>query len=58
MFAKLSSLFRLVGRTGYARHAAEQSLVAQDKVDIKYRPVHMEPLDNEMEYVPPKVRSY
>lgn len=30
----------------------------QDKTSITYRPVHMEPLDNEMEYVPPKVRSY
>ena len=30
----------------------------QKKVKIDYRPVHMEPLDSEMEYIPPKVRSY
>lgn len=30
----------------------------QTKVKIDYRPVHMQPLDSEMEHVPPKVRSY
>lgn len=28
------------------------------RVKIDYRPVHMKPLDNEMEYVPPKPRVY
>merc|ERR1712113_1295829 len=28
------------------------------KINVKYRPVHSEPLDDEMEYVPPKVRVY
>lgn len=28
------------------------------KVHIDYRPVHMQPLDSEMEYVPPKARVY
>jgi succinate dehydrogenase/fumarate reductase flavoprotein subunit len=28
------------------------------KVTLKYRPVHNEPLDNEMEYVPPVDRVY
>jgi len=29
-----------------------------NKVDIEYRPVHTQPLDDEMEHVPPKVRVY
>ena len=28
------------------------------KVDLKYRPVHLQPLSNEVESFPPKVRSY
>ncbi|GAB4819063.1 hypothetical protein N2152v2_006109 [Parachlorella kessleri] len=28
------------------------------KVSIDYRPVHMQPLDNEMEHIPPKPRVY
>ncbi|QDZ22474.1 flavoprotein subunit of succinate dehydrogenase [Chloropicon primus] len=30
----------------------------ENKVDIEYRPVHTQPLDDEMEHVPPKVRVY
>lgn len=33
-------------------------LYVQTKVKIDYRPVHMQPLDKEMEHIPPKVRSY
>lgn len=29
-----------------------------NKVAIDYRPVHMQPLDNEMAHVPPKARVY
>lgn len=29
-----------------------------NRVTIDYRPVHMKPLDNEMEYIPPKPRVY
>lgn len=29
-----------------------------NRVKIDYRPVHMKPLDEEMEYVPPKPRVY
>ena len=29
-----------------------------DKTKIEYRPVHTQPLDDEMEHVPPKVRVY
>ena len=29
-----------------------------NKVDIGYRPVHTQPLDDEMEHIPPKVRVY
>lgn len=28
------------------------------KVDIEYRPVHDQPLDSEMEHIPPKARVY
>lgn len=28
------------------------------QVDIAYRPVHMQPLDSEMMYIPPKARTY
>lgn len=28
------------------------------KVDIEYKPVHDQPLDNEMEHIPPKPRVY
>ena len=28
------------------------------KVEIDYRPVHMQPLDDEMEHIPPKARTY
>lgn len=28
------------------------------QVKIDYRPVHMQPLDNEMEHIPPKPRVY
>ncbi|KIY99982.1 succinate dehydrogenase (ubiquinone) flavoprotein subunit [Monoraphidium neglectum] len=31
---------------------------SKDKVRIDYRPVHMQPLDSEMEHVPPKARVY
>jgi succinate dehydrogenase (ubiquinone) flavoprotein subunit len=31
---------------------------AKSKVRIDYRPVHSQPLDSEMEYVPPKARVY
>jgi len=31
---------------------------SKDKVKIAYRPVHMQPLDKEMEHVPPKARVY
>ena len=27
------------------------------KVEIDYRPVHMQPLDDEMEHIPPKART-
>lgn len=37
---------------------AKNQFAMQDKVKIDYRPVHMEPLDKEMEHIPPKVRSY
>mmetsp|Transcript_2246 Transcript_2246/g.5755 ORF Transcript_2246/g.5755 Transcript_2246/m.5755 type:complete len:646 (+) Transcript_2246:18-1955(+) len=30
----------------------------ENKVDIQYRPVHMQPLDSEMLYIPPKARTY
>ena len=30
----------------------------QDKVKIDYRPVHDQPMDSEMEHVPPKARTY
>lgn len=30
----------------------------KDRVRIDYRPVHMQPLDSEMEHVPPKARVY
>lgn len=30
----------------------------QDAVTIDYRPVHDQPLDKEMEHVPPKARVY
>lgn len=30
----------------------------QDAIKIGYRPVHDKPLDDEMEYVPPKARTY
>lgn len=30
----------------------------KDKVDIAYRPVHLQPLDKEMEFVVPKPRVY
>lgn len=29
-----------------------------NKVNIDYRPVHLQPLDNEMEHIPPKPRVY
>ena len=29
-----------------------------DRVRINYRPVHDQPMDNEMEHVPPKPRVY
>ncbi|KAK9828846.1 hypothetical protein WJX72_002385 [[Myrmecia] bisecta] len=31
---------------------------SKDKVKIGYRPVHSQPLDNEMPHVPPKARTY
>eukprot|EP00775_Hariotina_reticulata_P006822 gene6822-7039_t len=31
---------------------------AKDRVKIDYRPVHMQPLDSEMEHIPPKARVY
>ncbi len=31
---------------------------AGSKVGIDYRPVHMQPLDSEMQHVPPKARVY
>jgi len=31
---------------------------SNSKVDVDYRPVHTQPLDDEMEHVPPKVRVY
>lgn len=31
---------------------------SKDKVKIDYRPVHMQPLDKEMEHIPPKARVY
>lgn len=31
---------------------------SKDRVRIDYRPVHMQPLDSEMEHVPPKARVY
>ncbi len=30
----------------------------KNKVKIDYRPVHLQPLDNEMEHIPPKPRVY
>lgn len=30
----------------------------KDRVKIGYRPVHMQPLDSEMEHIPPKARVY
>merc|ERR1719226_447736 len=36
----------------------DKSKPGESKVDIKYRPVHTQPLDDEMEHVPPKVRVY
>jgi hypothetical protein len=30
----------------------------KDRVKIDYRPVHMQPLDSEMEHIPPKARVY
>ena len=37
---------------------SDELVLVQDKVKIDYRPVHMEPLDSEMEYIPPKARTY
>lgn len=37
---------------------SKQQCCMQDKTKITYRPVHMQPLDKEMEHIPPKVRSY
>ena len=34
------------------------SAPGKDKTRVDYRPVHMQPLDNEMEHVPPKARTY
>jgi succinate dehydrogenase (ubiquinone) flavoprotein subunit len=31
---------------------------SKEKVKIGYRPVHMQPLDKEMEHIPPKARVY
>jgi succinate dehydrogenase (ubiquinone) flavoprotein subunit len=31
---------------------------SKNKVKISYRPVHMQPLDSEMEHIPPKARVY
>jgi hypothetical protein len=31
---------------------------SKDRVKIDYRPVHMQPLDSEMEHIPPKARVY
>lgn len=39
---------------GYYRPDKE----GKNKVDIDYRPVHLQPLDSEMEFVPPKARVY
>mmetsp|Transcript_9361 Transcript_9361/g.24032 ORF Transcript_9361/g.24032 Transcript_9361/m.24032 type:complete len:652 (+) Transcript_9361:103-2058(+) len=36
----------------------DENKAGDNKVDIAYRPVHTEPLDDEMEHVPPKVRVY
>ena len=32
--------------------------IVQGKVRIDYRPVHDQPLDKEMEHIPPKARVY
>ena len=31
---------------------------ATDRVDISYRAVHDQPLDSEMNHIPPKARTY
>jgi succinate dehydrogenase/fumarate reductase flavoprotein subunit len=36
----------------------DYSSTAKDQVKIEYRPVHMQPLDSEMEHIPPKARVY
>ena len=33
-------------------------VLVQDKVRIDYRPVHDQPMDSEMEHIPPKARTY
>ena len=37
---------------------SQSGLYGQGKVRIDYRPVHMQPLDDQMEYIPPKARTY
>lgn len=36
----------------------EKDSSQSNKVKVDYRPVHMQPLDNEMEHIPPKPRVY
>ncbi|KAG1666167.1 hypothetical protein FOA52_011579 [Chlamydomonas sp. UWO 241] len=36
----------------------DMNKTTKGKVSIDYRPVHMEPLDKEMEHIPPKARTY
>ena len=36
----------------------DQAKPKSDRVKIDYRPVHDQPMDNEMEHVPPKPRVY
>lgn len=36
----------------------DYSTNSKDRVKIDYRPVHMQPLDSEMEHIPPKARVY
>ena len=42
----------------WMKHTISYMASTADKVKIDYRPVHSQPLDDEMEHVPPKARVY
>ena len=40
------------------KHTVAYWDMAKNRPVIQYRPVHMQPLDKEMDHVPPKARVY